>query len=495
MIYIVVLLSFLVAVAVGYLAAAVSYNIVLVIAVAVIAGLFAFFSPKLSLVLLIFSMLLSPEIGIGAVTGGRSAVLRYDDVLVIIMFFSWLARSALMKDKPFVTDTPVQTPIILYTFVCILSTAFAVLRNEVRFETAFFYVLKYVEFFLIYFMTVNIVDSKEEAKNYLKYGLWVALIVTVYAYYFYAHAGAGARAGAPFEAPLGSAAKESEPASLGGYYLVVFGLLLSLLTEVPDRLFFQLISLFAFMFPAFLITYSRASYIGFAAMLLVFFARVRKRRLQMAVFTGLAILSAGFMPGVYKNISGISSESAQARQLSKSGMDIDLYEHVKNRIAMTYTGEQATEKLSMLGKSINLEQSAFLRYFSLRRVLKEKLPVHPVLGWGVTGVGLCDTQFALVLGETGLLGFMVFLWLLCRIFRTALSVYKTHSDPWVKGLAFGLVLTLTGLVFQGLGVNTFIIVRIMEPFWFLTALVMALHRGVRGGVEAGPAIAGGGARK
>ena len=341
MIYFVFFFSLLSAVAMGYLATAVSYNVVLVLAVAVVAGLVAFFSPKMSLVLLIFSMLLSPEIGMGAVTGGRSAVLRYDDVLVVIMFLSWLARSAISKNKPFITDTPVQTPILIFTFICILSTAFGVLRGDIRFEAAFFYILKYVEYFLIYFMTVNIVESKEEAKKYLQQALWVALAVTVYAYYFYANGGPGARAGAPFEAPIGKP-QESEPASLGGYYLVVFGLMLSLMTEGPNIRFFLLTGLFAFMFPAFLITYSRASYMGLAAIFAVFFARVKRRRLQMAVFMALAVITAGFMPGVYKSVSNIGSEYSMARQMSKSGMDIDLYEQVKNRISMTYKGELAT---------------------------------------------------------------------------------------------------------------------------------------------------------
>jgi hypothetical protein len=43
---------------------------------------------------------------------------------------------------------------------------------------------------------------------------------------------------------------------------------------------------------------------------------------------------------------------------------------------------------------------------------------------------------------------------------------------------------MIGLLFQAVGVNTFITVRIMEPFWFLTALVMALHGGI--GQNSGP---------
>jgi len=39
----------------------------------------------------------------------------------------------------------------------------------------------------------------------------------------------------------------------------------------------------------------------------------------------------------------------------------------------------------------------------------------------------------------------------------------------------GLIISLAGLLAQSVGVNTFIIVRIMEPFWFLTAVVMKLY--------------------
>jgi hypothetical protein len=36
----------------------------------------------------------------------------------------------------------------------------------------------------------------------------------------------------------------------------------------------------------------------------------------------------------------------------------------------------------------------------------------------------------------------------------------------------GYMAGFIGLLFHGLGANTFIIVRIMEPFWFLTAMVV-----------------------
>jgi hypothetical protein len=68
--------------------------------------------------------------------------------------------------------------------------------------------------------------------------------------------------------------------------------------------------------------------------------------------------------------------------------------------------------------------------------------------------------------------------MLYRVFSTSKKVYRAYEEPWIKALSLGLMASIAGLLFQAVGVNTFITVRIMEPFWFLTALVMALHGGI-----------------
>jgi len=437
------------AVIVGFLATTVSPYFLMISAGCLLISIFAFLSPKLSLLLLVFSMLLSPEMGFGAVSGSRSAVVRYDDILLVIIFFAWLARTAVSKTKPFITSTPVQTPMLIYTSLVIVCTALGVIRGEVRFEISVFYVLKYVEYFLLYFMVVNVLESKEEMRKYLKYGFFVALIVTVYAYYFYFSAGPDARATAPFETTIDKVG-DAEPASLGGYYLLVFGIILAGMTECSGALFLAALASMAFMFPAFLMTFSRSSYIGFAFMIPVLVFMSRKRRLLLISFFCAGLTAVYFIPGLSGKVS--------------------------DRITMTYKGQAATNTIRLgVAGQMKMEDSAAARVDSLHRVLYERLPKHPLLGWGVTGVGLGDTQYALVLGELGLVGFFVFLWMLYRIIYTARRVYFAYAEPWIKALSLGLLAAVVGLLFQAIGVNNFIIVRIMEPFWFLTALLMALN--------------------
>jgi len=433
----------------GFMAAAGGQYALIMLAASCVVVFFAFFSPKLSLALLIFSMMLSPEIGFGAVDASRSLVVRYDDIFIVVIFMSWFARTAIFKDKPFITSTPVQAPVLLYTALCIVSTALGVMRGDLRWHVASLYVLKYVEYFLLFFMTVNIVESEEDVKKYLRYGFFVAVIVTLYAYYYYYASGITSRATAPFEAPLGKP-EESEPASLGGYYLIVFGILLGIMSESGGRAPLLALAMFVFVFPAFLFTYSRASYMGFAAMVPAFFFFSRKRRLFTIGFLAAGVIAFLFSP----NVKG----------------------RVLERITMTYRGVYATQAFEVgPAGQIKLEESAAARVRSLRRVIFEKLPKHPVMGWGVTGVGMGDTQYAIVLGELGILGAAIFIWMLYRLFYTARVVLNSYKTPLIRALSLGFIIALIALLFQAIGVNTFIIVRIMEPFWFIAALLSVLY--------------------
>ena len=433
----------------GFMAAAgAQYSLIMLMGTAMVA-LFAFFSPKLSLVLLVFSMLLSPEINLAGLAGtGRNIVVRYDDILLLVIFFSWFAKTAIIKDKPLVFRSPVQNPILLYTAVCILSTAFGVMGGRIRWEFAVFYLLKYIEYFLLYFMVFNIIESKDEVRRYLKAGAVVAAIVTVYAVWYYFNAGTGARASTPFEAPLGRP-EESEPASLGGYYLIVFGLIFGAVSELPFKNFAWSFAGMAAMLPAFILTLSRSSYIGlfFSGAAAIFLSGQRRLFLIIVAAAGVAAIS----------LSPFLSERA------------------RGRVEETY-GSHASETFNTPFGEVKLEESAAVRVHSWQRSVTYWLPKNILIGNGVTGVGLSDAQLPLVIAETGVIGTVFWLWMIGVCFKYAWRLYRASADPFVRFISFGYIVGLIGLLLQSTGVNTFIIVRIMEPFWFLTAVVMKLSQ-------------------
>jgi len=336
-------------------------------------------------------------------------------------------------------------PLLIYTAIFVISTSIGVLQGNISFYKSIFYVLKYIEYFILYFMCVNVIDL-EDIKKYGKYWVIVYIIVTLYAYYYYYNTtGMDIRATAPFEAPLDSP-KESEPASLGGFYIIAFSLLLSFMSQYGGKLFIYSLILLIFAFPAFLYTFSRASYMAMAFVITMFFILSKSKRIF--ILSLLLIGSIGLLLSPYA------------------------YKKVENRVKTTFSGEYAIYKINFLGIEIKLEESAYLRYWTLKKVITQHLPQSPILGKGVTGIGLGDSQYALLLGETGIIGFLAFWFWIIRIYK----IYNNVPEPLYRTLAFGTILFLSGLLIQGIGVNTFIIVRVMEPFWFIIAILTIIYR-------------------
>ena len=58
--------------------------------------------------------------------------------------------------------------------------------------------------------------------------------------------------------------------------------------------------------------------------------------------------------------------------------------------------------------------------------------------------------------------------------RTSTARLGQLGDPDDRGLTVGFVAGMVGLLVHAIGSNTFIIVRIMEPFWLFAGIVMML---------------------
>lgn len=419
------------------------------------------YSPKAGLGLIVFSMLLSPEIQLGGLagsgTGGqRAIVVRFDDLLIIVVFMTWLGRTALIKGLAVFQPTPVHLPIFLYTSCCVVATILSILRGEINAVRSGFYVLKYVEYFLLYFMSVNIIENEEDVKKFLVCFFLTAFAVVLYGYFGFMFMGQ-TRTTAPFEAPWGQA-NLAEPASLGGYLLIVISVALGLYTQASGWISTLAVAGAAFALPDFMLTLSRASYAGFVVLMIYVLYLVPRKRLQLGFsIAGIVLAMMFLLPEVTSSVMG--------------------------RIQYTFTGrgyyrDYATplSEVSLGVGSVRLETSAAQRIWSWQKILTEKFPRHPILGWGVTGVGLVDAQLPLVLGEVGAVGLIFFVWMLWRIGVLGwVSFRRPEASDLEKGLGLALFLSLVSLVVQSIGTNTFIIVRIMEPFWFLTAMVSRFY--------------------
>ncbi len=411
-------------------------RIMIGLACGVIIGIITLVRTDIALGIIIFSMLLSPELTVAGVPG-RAVVIRIEDFLLIGVIFTWLAKTAINKELGLLVRTPLNLPIIAYISVCLLFTLKGVIIGDVGYpRKSLFYLLKYSEYFLLYFLVANNIRSKREVKNFLFVFLIVCFIICFYGYFQMAQG--ITRITAPFEGPKG------EPNTLGGYLLFMFPIASGLALYNPSRMG-RLWSgaLACFMIPPFLFTLSRGSFLAFPFMFLTLILLTREKRLILTIIlVSFLILSPIILP-----------------------------HSVKGRITGTFKGREYeigpihTPLATSAGARVESWKYVF-------RAWKER----PLLGYGITGFAFIDSQFVRTIAELGLIGLLVFIWLLVAIFRSGLRVYRKIEDRFSQGLTLGFLAGFIGLVILAMTANAFIIVRIMEPFWFIAAIVIMLPK-------------------
>ena len=405
--------------------------------VALILFAAALLSAEAGFVILIASMLLSPEIPLGAAGSGgieasRSVVLRTEDLLLLLIGFAWLARMAIHKDLGALRRTRLNGAIAAFAACCLLSTLLGIGAGRVRPLVGLCYVAKYLEYFVLYFMTVNYVRTPEALRRLLVAILLTASAITIYAFWQIPQ---GVRPSAPFEGTPG------EPNTLGGYLVLVFAVAAALWQFLPPSPLRRGAGLLALaVLPPLVATLSRSSWLGFAGAFIVLLCLAPRRAPLLAWSAiGLALLLLAMPESMHK------------------------------RIAYTYPAEgHAAVKLGR----VQFDPSSSARLQSWGAALRG-FREHPVAGWGVTGYGFLDAQYFRVLVETGALGLAAFASLLVACGALFWRARSALDEPLQRGLAVGMLAAFAGLLLHAVGTNTFLLIRIMEPFWLLTGLVVA----------------------
>lgn len=410
----------------------------LALAGGVVIFVVSFVSTEIALYILIFSMLLSPEFVVGTTAGatlGRGITLRVDDFVLVIIGFSWVAKMAINKELGFFLRTPLNKPIGYYITICLISTLFGAIFGRVDLKTGFFFVLKYFEYMIVYFMVANHLRSKKQ----LQYFLWAVLLAcAIVSIISMMQIPGGGRVSAPFEGQVG------EPNTFGGYLVFMMAIITGLLVSSPflyQRVAYGLLLILCAI-PLFY-TQSRSSYLA-AIPAFLSFIWIFERKYW--IIPGLLLLALS-LPFIAPRPT-------------------------KDRISYTFTqGRDRKDVVAIAG--IKLDTSTSERLRSWKDASKDWIK-HPIIGFGVTGYRFVDAQYVRIITETGFLGAIVFFILMATIFREALQVKRLAADPLHKGLAGGFLAGFVGLLFHAIGANTFIIVRIMEPFWFTAAMVVMI---------------------
>ena len=412
-----------------------SYTIALTISLLVFAT--TILRVEFGLYILTIALLLSPEIQAGTVGAQqeRGVNLRYDDILIVIIGLGVFVKQAFEGRLKLWRSNPINPGILAYLSVCIISSLYAIYRDVGAWDgsVAFFVILKMIQYYIIFFLVGLVVTDVKMLKHQLVVFFIVSVIICAYGIF---SIGTTYRVTAPFEAG------GSGPNTLGGYLLIVITLAGGLFAYTPKknlRILFGVIMLIAFI--PLLYTLSRATY----ASLFVSFAAVAflsRKRVLMITFVVVLVLSPLIMP--------------------KEVLQRFRYTFDENGVPIQVGGKET---------SLRVDKSTYERVYVWEKV-RYNLKVWPLLGGGVSWDTVLDSQYARVLIETGMLGIFAFMFLNYRILKTAWEAYRWNSYWLTKGLSLGMLATTLGLMVHSLGTISFLIVRIMGPFWFLMALTI-----------------------
>lgn len=391
------------------------------------------------LYLIIFGMLFSPEVGgsmgTGRATGeGSNMVVRLEDIIMLAVVAGWILRSAYSHRRHGIINTKVNAAIWIYMGASIIATLLGTIQGSVRsFVSGLFNNLKYFEYFLLFFMILAHVRAEKVIKNMLRALFIVFFLAMIYGY---TQIAPHKRVCAPFD---------TEPNTFGGYIVLIMSLAGGIALQCKSiKTRFIMIFLILFGLTPLMFTLSRASYMGFIFSGAAFIAISSKRLIIFAV----AMIFVAIMA---------------------FGMNI-LPDRVQERISGTF--ERENQYHVAIG-TVDLDASASARIISYQIALKRWVK-SPIFGYGVTGTHFIDGQYPRLLAETGIVGLSAFLYMLWRLIMAIKKVYNDARDPMLKGAALGFLCGIIGMIGHGFSANTFIIVRIAEPFWLIAALVLLI---------------------
>lgn len=409
----------------------------------------------LPVALLALAIGLSPSFSVGTLDDIRPFNVRAEDIVLFLLFLFWIFRASFSKlefDK--FEKAPFFYAIFAWVVIGFLSLIINWRFGDLPLIRSFFFFLKEVEFFLVYFIVFFSINKKE-AVNFIT-GLWIFLGVVNAAWiifellaglkitYYYGPT--------TFLEPLGM--------FMGaGFFLMLFIFVFNLLLYYYRSLNWPwwknaliISAVLSFVIGIISSGNRNAFWSGMFALFLIIILYIYKFRSSKKLISGILFLGIIFV------------------LLISSYFFVTHYAPGVKRLFNTET---------MLREFVNPEKSLenITRIDTWISQIKEsvKKPFFLVFGYGKASFFFTadsNSQYVRNFIETGVLGSLAFFFSIFLILKTSWQNFKKSNDPFVTAYSAGIVVSTFAMLLMSISHDAFTSVKIAESYWFFIALAI-----------------------
>lgn len=426
----------------------------ILIIVAAVTALVIILNPFWGVILFAIAMSSSPRLQIGQLEV-RSIELRVDDLLFVLILVGWAGNTLMhsrARQMQRILPRHILVPIWLFWSIGVVSSCVGAIAGYVDPLAATFYILKLLQYVLLFIAIFHLVDSRRKFVLILGVLVAVGVFVNLWAWlqmatslYFTNYVAIpdllntqayfSGRATLPFD---------RGPNMLGNYFVIYIPILVCIGIHFRDRLTYRVTISALLVLSAFSLVFSgsRSGFLGVGAALLVLATTARpyhgslvRRVLALCIVFYVVFQILIFIP--------------TSREL---WFVVRLKEMFSSDI---FQASSVTTRTNVMW------QQESLPYFWK----------NPLLGVGLSFRRVFDSNYVRILVEMGVLGFTVYMWQQYALWRHVHKIYASTQDPLLRLVAAAGGAALIGLLFSGTAAEVFAVVRTAEPFWFLMAVI------------------------
>lgn len=379
--------------------------------------------------------------------GTKAIEIKVEDILLLVLGLIWIANILLAGQRSF-KKPPLLFPILAWVGIGLFTVLANWIFMNIGLGKSFFFFLKEIEFFFLYFYLFYHIRSVDSVKFIIKVWIFLGLVniawviyqivnnITKYSYY-----------------GPGAIGEGKGPLTSGGFFLLLFLFFFNLLIFHYYKLNISklkkaVITVFAVSPVLGIFTSgSRTALAGLFFSLIfigLFYLIKHKKKLKaFLIIILMLIILITSLSFIFDNVRG-----------AKRGMNF------YKKIAWELSQDSDVTRFNIW----KINTAEFL-----------KQPLFMFFGMGKSVIltyGDSHNQYVRNFIETGIVGFLIFFFLIFIILKKSLQAFLHEKDSFIVGLCAGhFIATLTMLVIS-LVADAFMLVKLAETYWFFTALTM-----------------------